>query len=62
MNFDYDFGGNKGFRLLNIYERLNKGEKVSKEQLANDYSISLKSVSAITAVKAIAQENTHPEE
>ena len=44
MNFDYDFGGNKGFRLLNIYERLNKGEKVSKEQLANDYGVSPKSI------------------
>ncbi len=30
--------------MLNIYERLNKGEKISKEQLANEYEVSLKSI------------------
>lgn len=39
-----EMSNNKGFRLLNIYERLNKGEKISKEQLANEYGVSLKSI------------------
>lgn len=39
-----DYKGNKGFRLLNIYERLNKGETVSKEALANDFGVSLKTI------------------
>ena len=39
-----EFGNNKGFRMLNIYERLNKGERINKEQLANEYGVSLKSI------------------
>lgn len=39
-----NYNGNKGFRLLNIYERLNKGEFVSKETLANDFGVSLKTI------------------
>lgn len=39
-----DYKGNKGFRLLNIYERLNKGETVNKESLANDFGVSLKTI------------------
>lgn len=39
-----DFSLNKSFRLLNIYERLNKGESLYKEQLANDFGVSLKTV------------------
>ncbi|MCM1061221.1 MAG: WYL domain-containing protein [Eubacterium sp.] len=39
-----DYKGNKGFRLLNIYERLNKGETVTKEALANDFGVSLKTI------------------
>ena len=34
MNFRINYNGNKGFRLLSIYERLNKGETVDKAQLA----------------------------
>lgn len=39
-----NYNGNKGFRLLNIYERLNKGEFVSKETLANEFCVSLKTI------------------
>ncbi len=39
-----DYKGNKGFRLLNIYERLNKGETVNKQALANDFGVSQKTI------------------
>ena len=39
-----DYNGNKGFRLLSIYERLNKGELVNKETLAMDFGVSLKTI------------------
>ncbi|MBQ9227663.1 MAG: WYL domain-containing protein [Eubacterium sp.] len=39
-----DFSANKGFRLLSMYERLNKGEELNKEQLANEFAISKKTV------------------
>ena len=39
-----NYNGNKSFRLLNIYERLNKGELVNKETLANDFGVSLKTI------------------
>lgn len=41
---DLNLNGNKSFRLLNIYERLNKGEKIKKESLASDFGVSLKTV------------------
>jgi hypothetical protein len=34
VNFSINYNGNKGFRLLSTYERLNKGETVNKAQLA----------------------------
>lgn len=34
VNFSINYNGNKGFRLLSKYERLNKGETVDKAQLA----------------------------
>lgn len=37
-----DYNGNKGFRLLSIYERLNKGEVVNKSELARSYGVSEK--------------------
>lgn len=37
-----DYKGNKGFRLLSIYERLNKGEVVNKSELAGGYGVSEK--------------------
>lgn len=42
MDICIDFNGNKSFRLLNIYERLNKGESINKKHIANDFGISLR--------------------
>ena len=39
-----DYKGNKSFRILNIYERLNKGEVLSKTTLANDFGVSEKTI------------------
>lgn len=39
-----DFGANKGFRLLNIYERLNKNEYVNKDKLAIEFNVSKKTI------------------
>ncbi|MBQ8016367.1 MAG: WYL domain-containing protein, partial [Clostridia bacterium] len=41
---DNCFNSNKSFRMLNIYERLNKGERIIKEQLAAEYGVSAKSI------------------
>lgn len=42
MNIDYK--GNKGFRLLCIYERLNKGEILNKSKLADEFSVDKKTI------------------
>lgn len=39
-----DFNGNKGFRLLNIYESLNKGELIKKSELAERYNVTEKTI------------------
>lgn len=39
-----DYKGNKGFRLLSIYERLHKGELVVKERLAKEYNVTEKTI------------------
>lgn len=39
-----DFNGNKGFRLLDIYERLNKGEAIRKADLVHRYDVSDKTI------------------
>lgn len=39
-----DYNGNKGFRLLSIYETLNKGELVSKTSLAQQYNVAEKTI------------------
>lgn len=39
-----NYNGNKGFRLISIYERLNKGEILSKTRLAKDYNVTEKTV------------------
>lgn len=39
-----NFSTNKSFRILNIYERLNRGEELHKDKLANDFGVSLKTV------------------
>lgn len=44
MNDSLNYNGNKGFRLLNIFERLNKGEAVNKKQLALDFNVSPKTI------------------
>ena len=44
LNLSLDYNGNKGFRLLNLYERLNKGEVVNKDMLAKDFGVSLKTI------------------
>lgn len=44
MAITLDYNGNKGFRLLNIYERLNKGELLDKTSLANSFGVTLKTI------------------
>lgn len=39
-----DYKGNKAFRLLDIYERLNKGERLIKQRLADEYGVSAKTI------------------
>lgn len=39
-----DVSGNKGFRLLDIFERLNRGEEISKSMLATAYEVTEKTV------------------
>lgn len=42
---DYlDFSANKGFRLLSMYERLNKGEELNKQNLSDEFGVSLKTI------------------
>jgi len=44
LNFWTDYKGNKSFRLLNMYERLNKGEQMSKQSLVLQFGVSEKTV------------------
>ncbi|WP_084364929.1 helix-turn-helix transcriptional regulator [Clostridium tepidiprofundi] len=44
MNLSLDYNGNKGFRLLSIYERLNKGELVKKGKLAEFFGVTQKTI------------------
>jgi predicted DNA-binding transcriptional regulator YafY len=44
LKISLDYKGNKGFRLLSIYERLNKGEVVSKEDLVNTFGVTAKTI------------------
>lgn len=39
-----DYNGNKGFRLLSINERLNKGEVLNKSMLAREYGVTEKTI------------------
>lgn len=39
-----DYKGNKGFRLLSIYERFNKGELLTKENLAHEFGVTVKTI------------------
>lgn len=44
MSVQLDYNSNKGFRMLSIYERLNKGEVIIKSELAKSYSVSEKTI------------------
>lgn len=44
MNSGTDYSCNKGFRLLNIYERLNKGEIIEKTKLAECFGVTQKTI------------------
>lgn len=44
LNLGIDYNGNKGFRLLSIYERLNKGEIIEKAQLAECFGVTQKTI------------------
>lgn len=39
-----DFSANKGFRLLSMYERLNRGEELNKQTLSDEFGVSLKTI------------------
>ena len=39
-----DYNGNKGFRLLSIYEMLNKGELITKLSLAAQFNVTEKTI------------------
>lgn len=52
-----NYKGNKPFRMLNIYERLNKGETLNKQVLADEFGVSLKTVQRdIDDIRAYLQE------
>jgi predicted DNA-binding transcriptional regulator YafY len=44
MNIEFDYNGKKSFRLLFMYERLNKGELLCKSQLVNNFGVTPKTV------------------
>lgn len=44
LNLGINYNGNKGFRLLNIYERLNKGELLTKDKMAIEFGVSEKTI------------------
>ncbi len=44
LNLGIDYNGNKGFRLLSIYERLNKGELLIKHKMAIEFGVSEKTI------------------
>lgn len=44
MDLSIDYRGNKGFRLLSMYERLNKGELLIKDKMAIEFNVSEKTI------------------
>lgn len=44
MALRIDYSGNKGFRLLRLFESLNKGEVLNKAELANNFAVSPKTI------------------
>ncbi len=58
LNLGIDYNGNKGFRLLSIYERLNKGEAIEKAQLADSFGVTQKTIQRdIDGLRAYLAEN-----
>lgn len=41
---EIDYKSNKGFRILDIYERLNKGELLDKSKLAAEFNVGVKTI------------------
>jgi predicted DNA-binding transcriptional regulator YafY len=44
VNLGINYNGNKSFRLLSIYERLNKGELLTKDKMAIEFNVSEKTI------------------
>ena len=44
LNLVIDYNGNKGFRLLSIYERLSKGKTIEKAQIAEMFGVTPKTI------------------
>lgn len=44
MQKNINLKGNKSFRLLNIYERLNNGEIINKDKLSKEFEVSQKTI------------------
>ena len=44
MTAKLDYNGDRGLRMLDIFERLNKGEQLSKRDLANYYGVGEKTI------------------
>ncbi len=58
MNINLDYKGNKSFRLLSMYEGLNKGELLSKEELAEKFGVTQKTIQRdIDDLRAYLSEN-----
>lgn len=58
MNINLDYKENKGFRLLSMYEGLNKGELLSKEDLAEKFGVTQKTIQRdIDDLRAYLSEN-----
>lgn len=57
---EMNFKENKGFRLLEMYERLKKGEYVVKAKLAEDYAVSEKTIQRdIDDLRAFLMQNQY---
>ncbi|SCY24245.1 helix-turn-helix transcriptional regulator [Alkaliphilus peptidifermentans] len=62
MNTSLDYNGNKGFRLLSMYEGLNKGELLCKRDLAEKFGVAQKTIQRdIEDLRAYLSENHYTE-
>ena len=58
MKKNWDYKGKKSFRLLNMYERLNKGEVLNKNELAINFGVTNKTIQRdIDDLRAYISEN-----